>query len=841
MRKIFTLTFLLGLAASIALAQPIRKAAYDVLLQVAEEQYQKKDYYNALKKYEEAYEDKEDRTLLPKIADLQYLIRDYIGAERTYARILRRDENNQFMEKRFLYGRVLKMNGKYPDALDQLRLFIDNTTNDSLKTLAQNELAGAEMAINSPPPTKKVNMENAGREVNTTFSEYSPAFGRGGNTMYYAGFDTKEVIIIDEKTTNYHAKIYKSAKGERGWEKPVVLDEKINRPDYHNVNVSISPDGNRMFFTRAQLEGNVMSEGKIFYSVGGDDAWGAANEVQGINGDYINKHPVAGELFGREVLFFTSNMPGGKGGFDIYYAPLEGEGKYGRPVNLGSTINTIADDETPFYLDGTLYFSSNGHPSFGGFDIFYTTWDGQKWSNPLNMGNAYNTGVDDQFFALDAEGYNGFLSSNREGGRSVESKTCCNDIYTFTMPKMSVDLVVGMFDSNRKPLPGGTVQLMEIVNNKIGQANSQTNDKGNRFGFELAFEMPYRIIGMREGYYPDTIEFNTVGLKESKTIEQRFYLKPKPVPPPEPEYDTISIEQAIVLENILYDFDDDRIKTEAEQDLQVVYELMTEYPDMKIELSSHTDNRGNDAYNKDLSQRRAESARRWLVRKGIARERIDAKGYGESAPKAVTAKQANQYLFLKEGDVLTEEYINKLATEQEKEAAHAINRRTEFKITAGPTSIIIKSTRLRKNPSTKSPNDRNTLIKIEQDSLKISEMSSLYGKKDLKGMPIMIFTERIFDFGKVKKGEHPQYTFEFINRGDVDLVIDDVSRCDCTDAEWTTTPVKPGEKGFVKITFLSELKEASETVGLEVFLVNKETDTGYPIVERLEYKFELIQ
>ncbi|HMO40116.1 MAG TPA: DUF1573 domain-containing protein [Saprospiraceae bacterium] len=841
MKKIFTLLVLLGLT-TVLMAQPLRKAAYDVLLQVAEEQYEKRDYYNALKKYQEAYEDKEDRTLLPKIAWLQYLIRDYRGAERTYTRFLRRDKDNEFVETRFTYGRVLKMNGKYEDAIEAFREFIAASSNDSLKTLAQNEITGAEIAINSPPPTKKVNMESAGREINTVFSEYSPAFGRNANTMYYVGFDTKEVIIIDEKKNDYHARIYKSVKGERGWEKPVALSEKINRPGYHSANVSISPDGNRMFLTRAQMEGNIMTEGKIYYSVGGDDSWGPADEVEGINGDYVNKQPMVGELFGREVLFFASNMPGGQGGFDLYYAPLISEGKYGDPVNLGPGINTIADEETPFYINGTLYFSSTGHPGFGGFDIFYTAWDGQRWSEPLNLGNAYNTSVDDQFLYLDAEGYNGLLTSNREGGRSVESRTCCTDIYTFTMPKLSVDLVVGMFDEARKPLPGGTVQLMELINDRIGQTNSQKNEKGNRFGFELGFDMPYRIIGMREGYYPDTLEFNTVGLKESKTIEQRFYLKAKPLPPPEPEFDTIAIEQAIVLENILYKFDSDRIEPEAEQDLQLVLELMTEYPDMKIELSSHTDNRGNDNYNRDLSQRRAESARRWLVRKGITRERIEAKGYGESVPKTVSAKQSANYPFLKEGDVLTEAYINNLANEEQREVAHAINRRTEFKIVEGPTSIIIKSTRLRKNTTTNTPSNRNALITSnQQDSLKISELSSLYGKKDLRGMPVMEFAERTIDFGPLKKGDKREHTFEFVNRGDTTLKIDVVSVCECTTAAWTEQPVKPGEKGTIHVVFDSESKDEAETIELEIFLDNRETDTGYPIIERLQYKFAIVQ
>ncbi len=839
MRKIFTFIILMMLSAGVALAQPIRKASYDVLVETAIAQYEKKDYYGALKKYEAAYEDKEDRTLLPMMAELYYLIRDYNKSERTFTRFLRRDRNNEYAEMRFLYGKVLKMNGKYEESIKEFLTFIEATSNDSLKLLAQIELAGSEMAMSTPPSTKGVKMENAGREVNNTFSEYSPMIDRSG-ALYFAGFDTKEVIVVDEKNTDYHAKIVKSIKGAKGWGKPAPLDTKVNRPGYHNVHVSFSPDGNRMFLTRAQLSGNVMSEGKIYFSVGGDGAWNPANEVQGINGEYINKHAVVGELFGREVLFFASDMPGGYGGFDLYYAPLTSEGVYGTPVNLGKTINTIGDDETPFYLNGTLYFSSNGHPSFGGFDVFYSTWDGTKWSDPANMGPAYNSSVDDRSFSLDNEGYIGFLVSNREGGRSVESKTCCDDIYTFTIPKLAADLVVGVFDEARKALAGATVQLLEVKNDRIGKTNSQTSERGNRFGFELELDTPYRVIATREGYYPDTITFNTVGLKESKTFEYRLYLKAKPLPPAEPEFDTIAIEQAIVLENILYKFDSDRIEPEAEQDLQVVYELMTEYPDMKIELSSHTDNRGNDRYNLDLSQRRAESARRWLVRKGISRDRIDAKGYGESVPKAVTAKQAIQFPFLKEGDVLTETYINNLANDEQREAAHAINRRTEFKITEGPTSIIIKSARLRKNPATKPTPNKNNLISAASDTLIISELSSLYGKKNLKGVPVMDFKEREIDFGKVEIGTTRHHVFEFVNRGDVDLKIEIVSACECTIADWTTRPVKPGERGIIDITFDSSSKKQAETIVVDIFLENVDPETGNPIIERLKYKFDVV-
>jgi len=624
----------------------------------------------------------------------------------------------------------------------------------------------------------------------------------------------------------------KAEKG--GFGKPTVLDTKVNRPGFHNVNLNFSPDGNRLFFTRATLEGNVMSDGKIYMSVGGDGAWGAANEVKGVNGDYISKDPAVGELFGKEVLFFASNMPGGKGGFDLYYAPLVSEGVYGDPVNLGAKINSIGDEETPFYNNGTLYFATNGHPGFGGLDIFFTLWNGTEWSEPANLGNAYNTSVDDHSLALDAEGYKGVLTSNREGGRSVESKTCCDDIYTFTIPRRVVDLKVNTFDDARKGLAGVTVQVIQAKDNKT---NSQTNAKGNVFGFEIDFDNSYQIIGTKEGYFPDTAQINTVGLKESKSFLERLYLKAMPKPPAEPEFDTITLEKAIVLENILYDFDDDRIKAESEPDLQVVYELMTEYPDMVIELSSHTDNRGNDTYNKDLSQRRADSARRWLVRKGVNRERIQTVGSGETVPKTVTAKQATQYDFLKEGDVLTPDYIEKLASEEQKEVAHAINRRTEFKIVKGPTSIIIKSARLRKQTTTKPAPNKNELIRM--DTLKISELSSLHGKKSVQGLPIMDFKTRSTDFGKVKKGEKRSYSFEFTNRGEAPLKIDLVSACECTTTDWTRGEIKPGGKGKIDIVFDSASKDEAETIELEIFLEQKEPDTGYPIIERLQYKFDI--
>lgn len=839
MRKLFLL-FLFAISAAFTTleAQPITKSSYDKMIATAKECLEKKDYYNAIEWYEKAHEEQEERSLIPTIAEMHYKLRNYRQAERWYRTLLRRDPKDEYIEHRFNYARALKMNGKYQEAIDELQQFIPWTEDPVQKTLAQNELTGAEMAQELSSGAQGVTMEALGKNINGGLSEYSPVFGSDGDELYFAKFDGDDVILIGDDNTDYHAKIYRSKRDDKGkWEKPTPLNEDVNRPGVHTTNVAFSPDGRYMYLTRTVTEGNEVFQSKIYYSVRSED-WGAAREVEGL-GDFNAKHPMPGELFGERVLFFVSDMDGGEGGWDLYYAPIEGEGEVGEAVNLGSTINTLADEITPFYRDGTLYFSTTGHPGIGGYDVFFTTWDGSKWSEPTNMGTGYNTSLDDRFLSLDAEGYKGLIASNREGGgRSAFGRTCCDNIFEFSIAKLYADLVVGIFDNDKKPLLNGTVFLVETQNETDNKAESQTQENGNRFDFGLSLEKPYKVVARREGYYPDSITFNTVGITESKTFTHRFFLNPMPR---EPEYDTITIEEAIVLENILYDFNDDKILTAAEADLQVVLELMNEYPDMIIELSSHTDYRGNDAYNEKLSQRRADSAREWLLKKKVDENRIKAVGYGENAPQTVSAKVADQFPYLREGDVLTPSYIDSLVTEEQQEAAHQINRRTEFKILEGPTSIIIKSTRLRKNPE----NDRESNIGAEPDTLTISELSNLYGLKNIKGVPILKFDTRMVDFGKVKKGDKREYVYEFTNAGDVDAVISIISACDCTTSDYSKRTIKPGEKGEIFILFDSSEKDHPETIDVDIILENEFIDTRLakpdkmPVIERIQYKFEI--
>lgn len=796
------------------------------------------DYANALTQYQEAFDDREDPALIPILAEINTQIRDYRVAERWYKRLLRRDNENVYAEQRYDYGRVLKMQGKYPEAIEEFQTYLEVGGDETKKAMAQLEIQGAELALSMPGNLKGVAVEALDRrKVNTSTGDHSPALSPTGNVLYYTSSGSKDIIISDdENDPEQYFQIFQSTIDEDGYEKGEVLGPEINRPGYHSVNVSLSPDGRRMYFNRISLSGNEVSEAKIYMSEGGDGGWKSANEAVGVNGDFKALQPTVGELYGKEVLFFVSDMDGGEGGRDIYYATYQGDGVYADPVNLGPQINTPGDDETPFWFDGTLYFASDGYPSLGGLDIFYAVWNGTEWSTPANMGKAYNTAADEHYFRIYDEGYQGYFSSNRPEGRSIQGKTCCDDIYGFTIARQFVDLVAGTFTEDRKPLKGATMQLIDgSVAAGAEDTQSQTLQNGNAFSFGLDFEHAYTIIASHPDYYPDTLTFNTMGITDSKTIEQRLFLKAKPK---EPIYTDFIIDKPIVMENILYDFDSDRITDQAEIDLQTIYEIMTEYPDItKVELGSHTDSRGDDNYNLDLSQRRAESARRWLMRKGIARDRIAAQGYGETSPKVVDTVLQRKYTYLNIGDILTEEFINALPTEEQQEQAHQENRRTEFTIKEGRTSIQIKTTRLKKQDE----NDRGSNIgtRTQHDPVKISNMSSLYGQSDLKGVPIMQFEERTKSLGTVKIGEKRSFSYTFTNEGDTDLIIDLVSACDCTSTnqdDLLGTRFKPGQSATLEVTFDSTDKTESETIDIDIFLRNEDKQ-GNPIVEMLRYDF----
>ena len=280
-----------------------------------------------------------------------------------------------------------------------------------------------------------------------------------------------------------------------------------------------------------------------------------------------------------------------------------------------------------------------------------------------------NSSVDDLFYTRSTDGYSGFLVSNRPGPNNLKSKTCCDDIYTWEIERIKVDLLATTFrfkksgEKTNPALTGCTVQIVDVSDPNPVNVDTRTNTAANDFAFTLLPDKSYIVIAQREGYEPDTVRFNTTGVKKTTKVEKKLTLRAKR--PPKPR--VVRRDEPIRMNNIYYDFDKADILPDAEKDLQFLVDLMNKYPDMKIELSSHTDAQGRDDYNEKLSQRRADSAKTWMVAKGIATDRIVAVGYGEK----------NILNRCKNGVECPDE-------------EHRYNRRTEFKIIAGPTSITIE-------------------------------------------------------------------------------------------------------------------------------------------------------
>lgn len=796
---------LLLMVATRLAAQPLDEVPVHMMIETAEASLMIPDYYTALEWYENAYKETRDPDIAYKIAGLNIKIRDYIRAEKWLEKLVEKDQGEKYPFAVFEYAQVLKINGKYQESIDAFNFYAGlNNVPDSLLTLADNEVAGIQLAAKSKAPIDLV-VENAGKTVNYSYTDASPWLGSDGN-LYYSSMRTRELVVLDGKEGDYYLKIYTAEPGTEGdWKTPKPLDNKINREGYHTGNPSISPEGSRLFFTRSVLTGNELSESKIFMSVSKGQNWSAPVELAGVNGNYIATHPAAGYLFGKEVLFFSSNMPGGYGGYDIYYSERINDETYTKPVNLGAEVNSAGDEVTPFFLSNKLYFSSTGHPGMGCFDIFRSAWDGEHWGKAENLGAGYNSSYDDVSFSVNEEGKVGFLVSNRPDAeaKSLKSKTCCDDIYQFHIREVVVTLITSVYDGTT-PLMGAKVTLFEMNQGKPGKSEQRVENDINDFQFALDKDKAYKVLVERDGYAPAEFELNTVGIApNSPPIKRTAKLAKKPADNTATQ--TVTINEPIRLNNIYYDFDDDKILPDAEKDLNFLLDLMKKYPDMVIELSSHTDAQGNDAYNMKLSQRRAQSAKNWLVSHGIKSDRIEAVGYGETQ--------------------ILNDCVNGIDCTDD---MHRVNRRTEFKIISGPTTIEVNKSDIGDQKKNTQP---TKVLEPSKGTVPVSEP-----KIEMR------FDKKLIDLGAVKKGEKREMTIGFMNTGNQPVEIELVSSCECTTLDWPQFKVfKPGEKGSIHAIFDSSEKEIGETTDIEIILKQTDPKTNNPIVYKVQYKFELVK
>ena len=636
MQRITILIFVFAVSLGLQ-AQPIRDNSFEQKIEAAQLAESENNYAGALDWYEKAYDEIRKgsrgnpltKKFALKIAELNCKLRDYKKCSSGYNRVLKGDDEYEYINERLMYAKSLKQEQKYDIALEKFNEFISLSDDEALIAEAEFEIRGIKLIKELDPNIETVirALEN---EVNSPSAEFSPRENPDG-TLYFASFDRKDEIEVNDEDDDFHARIFMAAKNDEGeFEKKSELDQLVNRKGFHNTHLAFTRDGRTMYFTRVQTTGTAITSSQILVSYNKDTGWSAANLAPTINGDWNAKHPAMGQLYGKDVMFFVSDMEGGLGGMDIYYSTVLSDGQFSAPVNLGSKINTEKDDITPFYYDGTLYFSTDGRPTIGGYDIYYSIWDGSDWSNAENIGLGYNSANDDMFMSLAADGSRGYFVSNRPSDKKkkLRSKTCCDDIFQFNIRDIVIDLMAIVVSEDEEPLNGSTIELENLSDPVNYPKDTKYNALGNEFQFLLDSDYKYKAIITNEGYFPDTIEFNTAGILDNYTVRKKVTLKQ--IPSEKVVTEVVTINEPIRLNNIYYEFDDDKILPDAEKDLNLILELMDEYPDMVIELSSHTDSRGLTRYNEDLSQRRAESARNWLLDKGVQEDRIKPVGYGES-------------------------------------------------------------------------------------------------------------------------------------------------------------------------------------------------------------------
>jgi peptidoglycan-associated lipoprotein len=356
------------------------------------------------------------------------------------------------------------------------------------------------------------------------------------------------------------------------------------------------------------------------------------------------------------TLYFSSDMPGGSGGKDIWMVKNE-NGTWGTPVNLGTNVNTSGDEMFPYVADnGKLYFSSNGHPGMGGLDIFTATNEGGSWSNVTNLKSPINSSGDD-FGIIFSNATSGYFTSNREGGQGSD------DIYSFMLPPANFSVYGKVYDTDTQaPIPGATVELFGSDGTSL---SVKTQDAGT-YRYELKPGVKYKVSASFTGYLNQFKELSTEGLDESKDFEANF------------DFPLKSTAKPISLPEVFYDLDKSELRAESKSALDGLIKVLDDNPTITIKLTSHTDFRADDNYNLALSKRRAKACYDYLILKKVDAARLTQEGRGEKDPKEV--ENDTEYPPFKRGDKLTEPFINGLATDELKEKAHQYNRRTEFTV-----------------------------------------------------------------------------------------------------------------------------------------------------------------
>lgn len=628
-------------------------------LSEANEQYDRGEYFNASKTYRAVYNKlnpREDRELRGEVAfQLGNCYRKLNMAARASA-AYQNAIRYEYPDSIALYymARSLQMEGKYQPAIDAYRKFLEYSPDDAL---AREGIRGCQNAIRAKSaPASRYKVSRA-KLFNSRRADFAPMYlDKSLNTLYFTSSNEKATGNDKSEITGMKRNdIFFSTKDEKGnWQRPEQAGGELNTAFDEGV-MSFSPDGQTMYLTvaRRALDRNTSVE--IYTSQRSDATWSAPQKLE-ITADTISAfgHPAVSP--DGTYLYFASDMPGGFGGKDIWRINLKD--RVGSLENMGEQINTSGDEMFPYMrTDSLMYFSSDGHPGFGGLDMFTARLNstGDRWSVE-NVGIPLNSQGDD-FGITFGEGESGFFSSNRGDARGYDH------IFSFVKPDIKVTISGMVLDKDEEPVPNAVIR---IVGDDGSNQKEVARDDGS-FRFNLQRGVKYVMLAGAKGYLNVKQEFESDSAEEDADYGIDFILA--------------AIHKPQVVENIFYDFDKASLRPESKAALDEMAQMLRDNPNVTLEMGSHTDRVGTDEYNEGLSDRRAKSVVDYLVSAGIAPDRLTWKGYGKSVPKTVTPRINREYPQFEVGTVLTPELIDTLS-EEDREAADQINRRTEFQVTS---------------------------------------------------------------------------------------------------------------------------------------------------------------
>ena len=647
------LTRIITLALAL-MAFTIGQAQSDYLKK-ANLEYENGGYDEAAVKYKVAYKkEKEIETkaeILYKTGECYKFVHKYGEADAYFSKAITAKYHKQDPIVFYSYGESLLEQGKYDEAIVQFNKYKENGGDVSKAAKAVSEAESAALNIEESESRYEVELMAA---LCSPYYDYSPVIGskKGDELVISSSRPASYGGESDPITGEDFADLFVAKRDKKGkWDLPKVLNNTVNTASHEGA-ASFTKKKDVMYFTRCEVSDNDRFGCDIYWAKKQGKNYAAPTLVpiraEGDDSTTVG-HPFISD--DSKFMLFASNMPGGFGGKDLYYITYDKRADaWGQPVNLGDEINTDENEMFPYIReDGALYFSSNGHTGYGGLDIFKADSNGEmSWSGVTNLQYPINSSSDDFSLIFEKEEDKGYFTSNRPGGKGMD------DIYSFKMPPLEFVLNAVVYNaSTGEPIPGAKV-VISGTDNSSYDLQADGNGGVKLENGELIAETTYTADISMEGFIATGDKFSTIGLERSTTFAKEYFLEPivkdKPMSFPEVRYDLGKWALQI----------NDEVN--SADSLNYLLELLNKNPNLVVELQAHTDTRGGDEANRILSDKRAKTCKDYLIANGIAADRLESKGFGETTT------------------LVSDAQIAAMATNEEKEAGHQKNRRTEFAI-----------------------------------------------------------------------------------------------------------------------------------------------------------------